>query len=111
MIDWERVTELRTDVLGEDFAEVFMLFLEEVEEVLARLREAPDSSTFEEDFHFLKGSAVNVGFTELGHLCEAAEKAAAAGNGAMIDLAKVHSAFDVSLSAFMDRAHEFGLAA
>lgn len=111
MIDWHRVTELKTDVLGDDFAEVFLLFLEEVEEVLSRLRENTDLSKFEEDFHFLKGSAVNVGFTEFGELCQAAEKAASSGEAARIDVESVIAAYEASVSAFMDRAHEFGLAA
>ena len=111
MIDWDRIAELRNDVLCEDFAEVFMLFLEEVEEVLGRLRASVSPTSLEEDFHFLKGSAVNVGFTGLGELCQAGERAAAMGISTARDIAAVSAAYEASLAAFMDRAHEFGLAA
>lgn len=111
MIDWNRIYELKNDILCEDFAEVFALFLEEVEGVLARLRDAPDPHAFEEDFHFLKGSAVNVGFSEFADVCFAAERAAARGEALTIDVKQVLDAYSRSLGAFMDRAEEFGVAA
>lgn len=42
MINWKRVNELRDEIGPEDFAEVVELFLEEVEQVIDKLREAPD---------------------------------------------------------------------
>ena len=68
MIDWDRITELKTEILCEDFSEVFSLFLEEVEEVLSRLKTAPNRNAFEAEFHLLKGGAVNVGFSHCGYL-------------------------------------------
>jgi len=111
MIDWERVSELREEVGAEDFGEVVDLFLDEVEEVLRRLRDAPRVETFEEDFHFLKGSALNLGFADFGALCFAAEKAAAAGRGADVDVEAALESYDASKKVFFARAAELGLAA
>ena len=41
MIDWTRVDELRNEVGNDDFLEVAELFLEEVDEVISRLTDAP----------------------------------------------------------------------
>ncbi len=76
MIRWERVNELRDEVGADDFKEVVDLFLEEVEEVIERLRDSPDPTRFEEDFHFLKGSALNLGFGALGRSVPDGRKAA-----------------------------------
>lgn len=74
MIDWTRVRELREEIGQEAFSEVVTVFIEEVEEVIARLRADPaDRSRLIEDLHFLKGSALNLGFGDLGDLCTAYE--------------------------------------
>jgi len=111
MIDWERVAELRDEVGAEDFGEVVELFLDEVEEVLRRLRDDPQIATFEEDFHFLKGSALNLGFRDFGAMCFAAEKAAAAGKAATVDVAQTLAGYDAGKAAFLARAADLGLAA
>lgn len=111
MIDWDRVAELRDEVGPEDFGEVVELFLEEVEAVLARLRNDPRPATFEEDFHFLKGSALNLGFAEFGALCFSGEKAAAEGHAAAVDVAAALASYDASKAAFLARAPTLGLAA
>ncbi len=74
MIDWERVQELRDEIGPDDFKEVVGLFMSEVEEVIARLRDCPDPNRLEEDFHFIKGSALNLGFAGLAELCGAGER-------------------------------------
>lgn len=111
MIDWDRIRELRTEILCEDFPEVFELFLEEVEEVLGRMKTANDTNTYAEDFHFLKGSAVNVGFTDFANVCCAGEISAANGNLDQINLDLVQDAYKKSLDAFHSGAKEFGHAA
>jgi hypothetical protein len=70
MISWDRVNELRREVGDEDFAEVVTIFLDEVETVLARLGGAAEPDSFPEDLHFLKGSALNLGFRALAALCD-----------------------------------------
>lgn len=80
MIDWTRVTELRDEIGAEDFEEVAELFLMEVEDTLSRLDDAADSATqMQELMHFLKGSALNLGFSTLSDICSKGESDAAMG--------------------------------
>ena len=110
MIDWERVSDLRGEVGPEDFGEVVQLFLAEVEAVVERLRDDPDPARFEEDLHFLKGSALNLGFDALGALCQAGESAAAQGSAESVALGPILSCYDDSRAAFLAGLDE-GLAA
>ncbi|MGV6849103.1 MAG: Hpt domain-containing protein [Marinibacterium sp.] len=73
MINWSRVNELRSEVGAEDFQDVVHLFLEEVDDALLRLgsNESPDATAA--DLHFLRGSAVSLGFSVFSDLCEKAE--------------------------------------
>jgi histidine phosphotransfer protein HptB len=100
MIDWPRVTELRDEIGEEGFAEVVELFLDEVEDVIGRLATAPDPLRFEDDLHFLKGSAWNLGFQEMGRLCEAGERRAADGD-LSIDISAVLESYHRSKQAFV----------
>lgn len=68
MIDWTRVTELHREVGNEDFEEVVTLFVDEVETVLGALDPVAPAP---EELHFLKGSALNLGFTALAQQCAA----------------------------------------
>jgi HPt (histidine-containing phosphotransfer) domain-containing protein len=104
MIDWERVEELKAEVGEDDFAEIADLFLAEVEEVVTRLMSAPDVERLAEDCHFLKGSAVNLGFSEFARLCQIGERLAAAGRGAEVGLAELAESFAASRRAFFDGA-------
>ena len=101
MIDWDRLKELRDEVGAEDFDEVVELFLDEVEGVMDRLRDSPDVDTLEEDLHFLKGSALSLGFKEFSALCQTGETNAAQGNADQIDLPEILSCYDASKSIFM----------
>jgi HPt (histidine-containing phosphotransfer) domain-containing protein len=103
MIDWDRVKTLRQEVGDDAFDEVISLFVEEVDEVVARLQDSPDPSRFEQDLHFLKGSALNLGFAELGDLCQDAERLAASGRPGKIDLAAIIACYGRSRGAFLDR--------
>jgi hypothetical protein len=79
MIDWERVDCLRDEIGEEDFEEVVRLFIEEVEEVVERLERSGTAGEREADLHFLKGSALNLGFSDLAALCQTEERRAAGG--------------------------------
>ena len=96
MIDWSRVEELQSEIGAEDFAEVVELFLDEVEEVIERLRASPDTSRLEEDLHFLKGSALNLGFRAFSVLCQNGETASAAGDASAVELGPILDCFDDS---------------
>lgn len=101
MIDWTRVSELKDEIGEEDFAEVAEMFISEVEEVIDRLKAAPDPARYEEDLHFIKSSALNLGFAELSVLCQTGERQAAAGDAAGVDLAPVLSSYAASKAAFL----------
>lgn len=101
MIDWGRVNELKEEIGEEDFAEVAEMFMSEVEDVIARLRKAPDPALFEEDLHFLKSSALNLGFSDLSTLCQTGEQTARGGGAAGIDLAPIFASYDASKAAFL----------
>ncbi len=107
MIDWARVHELREEIGDDGFSEVVELFLDEVEDVMRRLASAPDPLRFEEDLHFLKGSAWNLGFREVGKLCQIGEKRASDGDHA-IDIAEILASYGRSKSAFMRGLAERG---
>lgn len=100
MIDWDRVTELREEIGEEDFAEVVELFLEEVEQVIGKLRDAPDLNSLGNDLHFLKGSALNLGFRGFSVLCQTGETAASEGHADTVNIAEVLASYDVSKEAF-----------
>ncbi len=106
MISWQRVNELRDEVGAEDFKEVVELFLEEVEEVIERLRNKPDPARLGEDFHFLKGCALNLGFAALCDLCHNAEK-----QPGVIDVAAIIIAYEKSKAEFTSDARGYGFAA
>lgn len=101
MIDWSRVKELKDEIGEEDFGEVAEIFLEEVDEVIARLKTNPDPSLFEQDMHFLKGSALNLGFRGLSDICGQNESAAAQGQCEQIVLEPVFTVYAQSKSAFL----------
>lgn len=101
MIDWTRVNELRNEIGDDGFSEVVELFLDEVEEVIARLKDAPDPRSFEQDLHFLKGSAWNLGFAAFGVLCQVGERRAAQGQAATVDMAAVLASYAASKDCFL----------
>lgn len=102
MIDWKRVAELRNEIGASEFDEVVELFLDEVETLTERLRERPDPATYEEDMHFLKGCAINLGFRALAKRCLEGEMLAASGRAAEMDLQQVLDCYAVSRTEFLE---------
>jgi histidine phosphotransfer protein HptB len=101
MIHWSRVNELRDEVGTEDFDDVVQLFLEEVEEVIGRLREKADLGQLEQDLHFLKGSALSLGFAAFSELCQDGERKSANGQPETVDVPAIVTGFSHSKSLFM----------
>lgn len=101
MIDWARVSQLRDEIGADDFGEVVEIFLEEVEEEIAHLRAVPAPETLEAKLHFLKGSALNLGFDNFSDLCKAGEVAAAQGDASKIDLGQIVDSYSNSKSEFL----------
>lgn len=77
-IDWTHVTLLR-DEMGDDFDDLLQVFLNEVDEGLSRLEEAPVGPDLADALHFLKGSALNLGLSSFASLCSDNEQLARCG--------------------------------
>lgn len=103
MIDWGRVDTLRSDVGDDDFADVLGLFLEEVEEVMANLSSNMALVDYEPVLHFLKGSAMNLGFQALAELCRAGEQLSAQGETQSVDLDQIIECYRASKAVFQER--------
>jgi histidine phosphotransfer protein HptB len=100
MIDWQRVQDLLEEVGEEDFGIIAALFLDEVEGVLDHLRITSDPGAVATDFHFLKGSAANLGFTALGDFCTKGEVMAKNGNADSIDVSGIFDIYARSKAEF-----------
>ncbi|MER5172124.1 Hpt domain-containing protein [Thioclava sp. GXIMD2076] len=105
MIDWDRVAELQSEIGSDGFGEVVELFMDEVEGVVMKLGTRPDR--LEEDLHFLKGSAWNLGFRAFGVMCQEGERLAAMGRSGDVDIQAVLDVYSASKKDFMARVNEF----
>lgn len=101
MIDWDRVAALREEVGPEDFEEVVELFLEEVDEEIGKLSGSPPYDRLAEKLHFLKGSAMSLGFQEFSTLCQKGETSLSADPEALLNLDDLHQAYQTSRAAFL----------
>lgn len=79
MIDWKRVAELREEIGADGFAEVADMFLDEAEGAVRALLSGLPPAEVEGQLHFLKGSALNLGLSDLAAMCQEGERKAAAG--------------------------------
>lgn len=101
MIDWERVAALREEVGPEDFDEVVELFLQEVDEEIENLTAAYEENKLGEKLHFLKGSALSLGFQEFSGLCQTGEAQVSTDPTAQIDLDALNASYRSSRTAFL----------
>jgi HPt (histidine-containing phosphotransfer) domain-containing protein len=106
MIDWSQIKQLEDDIGAEDFGEVIVIFLEEVEETIDKLRsgDAFPVDEIESTMHFLKGSALNLGFQDFADLCSDGESKAKNGAGTEVALSQVVSLYDASKVEFLANA-------
>ncbi|RPE64701.1 Hpt domain-containing protein [Pacificibacter maritimus] len=107
MIDWDRVIELRNEVGSDDFDEVVDLFLNEVDEVIERLRAGSDRSQLESDLHFLKGSCLNLGFATFSTLCQRGESMAASGMASDVNVEDMLDVYEKSRSTFIEKSSHY----
>ncbi|MFT4716231.1 MAG: HPt (histidine-containing phosphotransfer) domain-containing protein [Paracoccaceae bacterium] len=103
MINWNRVRELEQDVGAEVIGEIVELFLEEVEGVIELLRAGNRGGSLAEDMHFLKGSALSLGFDRFGSMCGEGERLAANGQSDSVPVSAILAAYDVSKVEFLAR--------
>lgn len=115
MIDWTRVEELRGEIGVEGFDEVADMFLDEADLTVKALLSGLPASEIEGQLHFLKGSALNLGLTDLAAFCQDGERKAAAGYGTLVDMGKVAALYQASravlLAGLSRRAERTGSAA
>lgn len=101
MIDWTRVNELVDEIGTEDFGEVVELFLMEVDHAIGLLANGVGNPVVvEEQLHFLKGAALNLGFETMAQLCLKGEKAAAAGRPDVVSAEEVQAVYVTSRAQF-----------
>lgn len=105
-VDWDRLNELRNDIGEEDFADVALLFVAELSETLRGLGAATAQAS---DFHFLRGSAANLGFVTLVDACNTAE--GACNGGTIPDVDAVRAAFANALAEVAPHVPELAHAA
>ena len=77
------------------------IFLEEVEETIDAISKVVPQDQIEGHLHFLKGSALNLGFAEFSDLCQSGESAAAQGNFSEISLPDVVGSYQRSKAEFL----------
>lgn len=102
MIDWDQVAQLRSEVGADEFDEVVEIFLEEVDVAIDNLRASQDKTTLQEDLHFLKGSALNLGFETFGQLCQEGERRAALDSAEAVTLDPILACYDASRRLFLE---------
>ncbi|CUK13624.1 TMAO reductase sytem sensor TorS [Ruegeria denitrificans] len=106
MIDWSRVRQLRDEVGASEFEEVVQIFLDEVQETIDRLHQDTARLELEQNMHFLKGSALSLGFDRFSKLCQDAERNAAAGKASDVDLPAILTVYDTSKAEFLTEKSE-----
>lgn len=96
MIDWTRVFELKEEIGSAGFAEIADMFLQEAEEAVYALTGPLRADQAEAQLHALKGSALNLGLTELAGICHVGERLAASGQKDAFDPAQIVAVYHAS---------------
>ena len=109
MIDWKRVEELRDEIGADGFAEVADMFLDEAEEAVAALLAGLPDDKVEGQLHFLKGSALNLGLSDLAKICHDGERRAALGHGG-VDATQVAAVYRTSRAQLLARLNDVSAA-
>lgn len=69
MIDWQRIEELKEDFGPDGLEDLLPVFVEEIQTAIAELSSDCGNQDIAAKAHFIKGSAANLGLTELTKLC------------------------------------------
>jgi histidine phosphotransfer protein HptB len=99
LIDWQRVDDLTNEIGMDAIFEVLTMFLEETDEVMDRLSTTPPTT---EDYHFLKGSALNLGLSDLAALCQLGEQETKADLASDQTLSAVRAVYPASKAALLE---------
>lgn len=101
-MDWARLDDLRDEVGAEALEEILDVFMAEIAELIAKLRNGPDPGSLGADLHFLRGAALNLGFTSLAAACLSGEVLARQGQETKVDLNAILARYDECLAALAD---------
>jgi HPt (histidine-containing phosphotransfer) domain-containing protein len=88
--------------MGDAFDEVVEVFLQEVEDALARLDTVADAPTLAAEMHFLKGAALNLGFADFADLCAEGEVRANGGDAGAVTADAVRALYRNSRCEFLE---------
>lgn len=103
MINWDQVKQLEEDIGTENFGDVIVMFIDEVDEAIDNLRPSPtlEGEAMSSTMHFLRGSAANLGFKAFSECCAEGEKLAENGASGDVDLVTVVRLYDESKQNFL----------
>ena len=100
LVNWKRVRELESEIGRSDFTEVIEIFLEECDAAAVRLAHGPDAA-LEEELHFLRGAAMNLGLDAMAAACQEGERAARRGQAAAVDRDAIAALYGASRGALL----------
>jgi HPt (histidine-containing phosphotransfer) domain-containing protein len=101
VIAWDQVNTLRADIGEDDFQDVVDLFLDEMDENIARLDAAMAPDALGELLHFLKGSALNLGFRRFASRCAEYERQVRTESETAVEPAELAQIYLQSRSVFL----------
>lgn len=93
MLDLDQLETLQAEVGADGFAEVADLLVCEIADGITALGTQPTGADLSAQFHYLKGSALNLGFRDFAGLCAQGEQ------GLPVDTAALQQVFDASVLA------------
>jgi histidine phosphotransfer protein HptB len=93
MLDLDQLETLRAEIGADGFAEVADLLVCEIADGITALGTQPTGADLSAQFHYLKGSALNLGFRDFAALCAQGEQ------GFPVDTAALQQVFDASVLA------------
>jgi len=93
MLDLDQLETLRAEIGADGFAEVADLLVCEIADGITALGTQPTGADLSAQFHYLKGSALNLGFRDFAGLCAQGEQ------GFPVDTAALQQVFDASVLA------------
>ncbi|WP_103332116.1 Hpt domain-containing protein [Pseudotabrizicola formosa] len=105
MIDWQVANDLKQAIGTDVFDEVIEVFFTEADGTLTRMMAATTADDMKSELHFMKGSALNLGFREVAQLCQTLEHRAEAGD-TDLPLSQVQTIYAASREEFSLRRAE-----
>ena len=100
LINWSRIEALKEDVGREDVKEVIDLFINEIQQVIDKIPAQMEAENIADDLHFLKGSALSLGFQELSCVCQTGYEAFSKTPRGAFEIDNVRACFETSKAEF-----------